>query len=125
MSRFMLKRLAFGVIAAVIVGVVSQLATAQAPSAEALFTLGNNDTNFVDKTTFTAIKGNGVRGNRTATLEKLGAKEVSDSAIIHRSGKKHHIVRGTPPANATPQPKDGLHDWCPTCTWYEENRGSY
>ncbi|MGZ3409357.1 MAG: hypothetical protein ACXWKA_03255 [Xanthobacteraceae bacterium] len=95
MSRIMVKRMAFGMTAAFIVGVVSQFAVAQAPSLDA----------------------------RSIRIAALGANEVSKAAITHRSEKKRR--RPSPPANARPQTGDSLHEWCPTCCWYQENKGSY
>ncbi|MGZ5828289.1 MAG: hypothetical protein ACXWJW_07095 [Xanthobacteraceae bacterium] len=60
MSRIMVKRMAFGMTAAFIVGVVSQFAVAQAPSLDA----------------------------RSIRIAALGANEVSKAAITHRSEKK-------------------------------------
>ena len=54
------------------------------------------------------------RDNPKATVQKF-----------HHSGDKRYIVHRAPPANATPQPRDELHEWCPTCSWYDENKGSY
>jgi hypothetical protein len=125
MSYFLLKRSALGVAAAVVVSAVSQLTIVQASSPEALITPpNNNNTIFVDQTS-NAIEGAGARWDRTAALEKSGARGISKGAIIHRSGNGRVIVHGRPPSNITPQPRDELHDWCPTCTWYEENKGSY
>jgi hypothetical protein len=43
--------------------------------------------------------GKGVaKGDPSAQIAKLGAKEITDGAIIFRSGSKLYIVDGRPPA---------------------------
>jgi hypothetical protein len=102
---------------------VPQIATSWAQSAEPLFALNDNDGIFVEKGSFKVLRGNGAKGDAAATLAKMGAREVSASAVIYRLGDKLYIVDGTPPANASPQFMSTLHDWCATCSWYTP--GSY
>jgi hypothetical protein len=105
------------------VAAASQFVRAQVQS-EMILALNDNDGIFVDKMTFKAFRGKGQKSD-PVTLTKLGAKEVSAGAIIYRSGDKLYVIDGTPPANASPQFMKDLQDWCPTCSWYDQNKGSY
>jgi hypothetical protein len=101
---------------------VALLSSARAQSAET-GALNDNDGIFVDNKTFKIVRSNGAKGDPAATLAKLGAKEVSATAVIYRHGGKLYIVDGTPPANATPQFMITLEQWCATCPAYTP--GSY
>jgi hypothetical protein len=83
-----------------------------------LATLNDNDGLVVDKGSFTVVKGNGAKANPLATLKRMGAREVSDSAIIYRSGNKLYIVDGKLPSKMPKQYSSSLKEWCPTCHWY-------
>ena len=90
---------------------------------EALFQLGENDGVFVDKRSFDVVRANGAKGNPKATLERMGAREVSGAAAIYRHEGKLYIVDGTPPQDSPPQFMITLQEWCATCHWYTP--GSY
>ena len=51
---------------------------------------------YVDVAQFRIAKG-AAKGDPAAQIQKSGAREVSDGAIIFRSGNKLFIVDGTPP----------------------------
>jgi hypothetical protein len=62
-------------------------------------TLGHLATNegiFVDMNEFRIAKGS-AKGDPATHIQKSGAREVSDGAIIFRSGNKLYIVDSTPP----------------------------
>ena len=107
------------------IGVVSgaaALAIAQAPSQDVISKLENNQGIFVDKKSFDVVKGASAKGDRLATLTKIGAREVSAGAIIFRSGDKLYIVDGTPPADLPPQAVKGFPKQL-ECWLYEEFPG--
>jgi hypothetical protein len=58
--------------------------------------LASNEGIFVDVKEFKINKG-AAKGDPSAHIAKSGAREVSDGAIIFRSGNKLYIVDGTPP----------------------------
>ena len=58
--------------------------------------LDNNEGIFVDMKEFKINKGV-AKGDPAAQIKKSGAREVSDGAIIFRSGDKLYIVDGRPP----------------------------
>jgi hypothetical protein len=58
--------------------------------------LGSNEGIFVDMKEFKINKG-AAKGDPQAQLVKAGAREVSEGAIIFRSGAKLYIVDGRPP----------------------------
>ena len=57
--------------------------------------LANNEGIFVDMAEFRIAKG-AANGDTTAHIQKSGAREVTDGAIIFRSGDKLYIVDGSP-----------------------------
>jgi hypothetical protein len=57
--------------------------------------LANNEGIFVDMADFRIAKGT-AKGDPLTQIQKSGAKEVADGAIIFRSGNKLYIVDGTP-----------------------------
>ena len=59
--------------------------------------LASNEGIFVDVKEFGIHKGS-AKGDQSAQISKAGAREVSDGAIIFRSGDKLYIVDGRPPA---------------------------
>lgn len=59
--------------------------------------LGSNEGIYVDVKGFKISKG-AAKGDASGQISKLGAREVSDGAIIFRSGEKLYIVDGRPPA---------------------------
>ena len=58
--------------------------------------LASNEGIYVDVAQFRIAKG-AAKGDPAAQIQKSGAREVSDGAIIFRSGNKLYIVDGTPP----------------------------
>jgi hypothetical protein len=58
--------------------------------------LASNEGIFVDPNEFRIAKG-AAKGDPTEQIAKSGAREVSDGAIIFRSGNKLYIVDGRPP----------------------------
>ena len=61
--------------------------------------LANNEGIYVDLKAFKIAKG-AAKGDPSAQIAKMGAKEVADGAIIFRSGDKLYIVDGKPPDSA-------------------------
>jgi len=60
--------------------------------------LASNEGIYVDTKDFKIAKGM-AKGDPAAQVTKLGARKVSDGAIIFRSGDDLYIVDGKPPAN--------------------------
>ena len=58
--------------------------------------LASNEGIYVDVKEFKINKG-AAKGDPQAQIAKSGAREVSDGAIIFRSGEKLYIVDGRPP----------------------------
>ena len=58
--------------------------------------LASNEGLYVDMKEFRVAKG-AAKGDPAAQLQKAGAREVTDGAIIFRSGNKLYIVDGSPP----------------------------
>jgi hypothetical protein len=58
--------------------------------------LASNEGIYVDVKGFQINKGT-AKGDPTEQIKKSGAREVSDGAIIFRSGEKLYIVDGKPP----------------------------
>jgi hypothetical protein len=58
--------------------------------------LANNEGIYVDKGQFRIAKG-AAKGDPATHIQKSGAREVADGAIIFRSGDKLYIVDGTAP----------------------------
>lgn len=63
---------------------------------DTLGNLANNEGIYIDKVQFRIAKG-AAKGDPAAQIQKSGAREVADGAIIFRSGGKLYIVDGTPP----------------------------
>ena len=59
--------------------------------------LASNEGIFVDMKEFRIHKG-AAKGDPSAHIVKSGAREVSDGAIIFRSGDKLYVVDGRPPS---------------------------
>ena len=73
--------------------------------------LASNEGIYVDMKEFKINKGVH-KGDPQPQIAKSGAREVSDGAIIFRSGDKLYIVDGTPPADLPPQAmKDFQSNW--------------
>ena len=60
---------------------------------DALGQLGTNEGIYVDTKGFKISKG-AAKGDASKHVEKLGAREVADGAIIFRAGEKLYIVDG-------------------------------
>lgn len=73
----------------------------QAQTGKVIGDLDNNEGLYVDVKEFKIHRGR-AGGNPKGQLAKLQAKEVSEGAIIVRSGDKLYIVDGKPPGS-TPQ----------------------
>jgi hypothetical protein len=58
--------------------------------------LGTNEGIYVDMKGFKISKG-AAKSDASKHVEKLGAREVTDGAIIFRAGEKLYIVDGRPP----------------------------
>jgi len=58
--------------------------------------LGSNEGIYVDMKDFKIMKGT-AKGDPSAQIAKLGARKVSDGAIIFRSGDSLYIVDSKPP----------------------------
>jgi hypothetical protein len=65
-------------------------------SQDVLGQLGSNEGIYVDTKGFKIAKG-AAKGDASQQVEKLGAREVTDGAIIFRAGEKLYIVDGRPP----------------------------
>jgi len=112
------KVLVLSTVAVAAVGAVIasyQLAIAQGTSGTASPTpasavVGELDVNegiFVDGKTFKIAKGK-AKGDPTAAMAKLGAKEVGPGAIIFRYGDKLYLAEGTP--GLSPQAMKNFQD---------------
>src|SRR6476646_197160 len=64
-------------------------------SQDALGQLGTNEGIYVDMKGFKISKG-AAKGDASKHVEKLGAREVTNGAIIFRAGEKLYIVDGRP-----------------------------
>ena len=65
----------------------------------ALGQLASNEGIYVDMKDFKIAKG-AAKGDPAAQIAKLGAREISDGAIIFRSGAKLYIVDSRPPSTS-------------------------
>src|SRR6185503_3526000 len=83
----------------------SQYSLAQSKDKDVVGEIGNNEGIFVDAKTFKVARG-AAKGDPTAAIAKLGAKEVSPGAIIFRSGDKLYIAEGRPPSTSAQNMKD-------------------
>ena len=72
-----------------------RIARAQ-PQGDVIGELASNEGIFVDGKTFKIAKGK-AKGEPSAQIAKLGAKEVGPGAIIFRYRDKLYMVEGTPP----------------------------
>jgi hypothetical protein len=90
-------------------GAAPTLAQAQA-GGEVLGDLSDNEGLFVDLKEFKIHKGRA--GGKAAQLAMVDAKEVSEGAVIVRSGGKLYIVDAKP-AEATPQAMRDFWDTIP------------
>jgi hypothetical protein len=82
------KLLLVGAIVCGLVPSVSTLAVAQSRSA---LSIADNDGIFLDGRSFEVIPG-GAKGNASAAIEQLGARELGPAAIIFRKGTKLYLA---------------------------------
>ena len=73
-----------------------RLSFAQQPSGDVIGELANNEGIFVDGKTFKIARGK-AKGDPSAQVAKMGAKEVGTGAIVFRYNDKLYMVEGTPP----------------------------
>jgi hypothetical protein len=73
-----------------------RLSFAQQPSGDVIGELANNEGIFVDGNTFKIARGK-AKGDPSAQIAKMGAKEVGPGAIVFRYNDKLYMVEGTPP----------------------------
>jgi len=83
--------LAVGVVIGVAVAATQLAGAASTPIGD----LGSNEGIFVNKTTFKIVKG-ASKTDPQAQIAKLGARAVTEGAIIFRSGDKLYIVDAVP-----------------------------
>ena len=90
----------------------SQLADAQSPSSQqdVLVDLANNEGIFVDAKSFKVARGQS-KGDASAAIIKLNAKEVSPGAIVFRSGDKLYLAEGAPPSTSGQAMKNFQDGW--------------
>ena len=106
------KRTLFAIGAVAVIGTAAGVAVAQSPwqnsplmrgssndwsssSQDMLGQLGSNEGIHVDVKDFKISKG-AAKDDASKQVEKLGAREVTDGAIIFRAGNKLYIVDGKP-----------------------------
>ena len=75
---------------------VGTFALAQQPSGDVIGELSNNEGIFVDGKTFKIARGK-AKGDPSAQIAKMGAKEVGPGAIIFRYNDKLYMVESAPP----------------------------
>jgi hypothetical protein len=73
-----------------------RLSFAQQPSGDVIGELANNEGIFVDGKTFKIARGK-AKGDPSAQIAKMGAKEAGPGAIVFRYNDKLYMVEGTPP----------------------------
>ncbi len=81
---------------ALVMALTSSVSTvALAQSQDASRTLGNNDSLLIDGRTFNITPGT-AKGDVSAQITKLGAREIGAGAIVFRSGDKLYIADSMP-----------------------------
>jgi hypothetical protein len=86
-----------------------RIARAQ-PQGDVIGELASNEGIFVDGKTFKIAKGK-AKGEPSAQIAKLGAKEVGPGAIIFRYRDKLYMVEGTPQSTNIQAMKSFQNDW--------------
>jgi len=100
------------IVGAAAIGLLAAGATlAQTQTGQIVGNLGDNEGVYVDLKEFKIHKGR-AGSNPAGQLAKLEAREVSDGAIIVRSGGKLYIVDAKPPGS-TPQTMKDFWDSIP------------
>ena len=80
-----LTRLATSMVAVVLIAEVSGVATAQSLS------IADSDSIFVDGNSFEVVPGKG-KGNASALIDELNARDLGPGTIIFRSGNRLYLV---------------------------------
>jgi hypothetical protein len=88
---------------------VERIACAQSQG-DIIGELASNEGIFVDGKTFKIARGK-AKGDPSAQIAKLGAKEVGPGAIIFRYRDKLFMVEGTPPGANVQAMKSFQDDW--------------
>src|SRR5271166_5179596 len=83
------------VAAIALAGGIQSLSVAQSPSQDVIGELADNQGIFVDGKTFKIVRG-AAKGDPTAEIAKMGAKEIGPGAILFRHGDKLYGVEGAP-----------------------------
>ncbi len=81
--------------------------TAQSTGGDVVGELASNEGIFVDGKTFKIVRGK-AKGDPSAQIAKMGAKEVGPGAIVFRYGDKLYLVEGSP--QPTPQAMKNFQD---------------
>ena len=84
-SRFITIATAFAAVS--VFAAASKLALAQQPTGDVIGELADNQGIFVDGKTFKIVRGK-AKGDPTAEIAKMGAKEIGPGAILFRHGDK-------------------------------------
>ena len=87
-----------------------RFALAQQASPEVLGELADNQGIFVDGKTFKIVRG-AAKGNPTAKIAKMGAKEIGPGAILFRHGDKLYGVEGGAPEMSAQAMKNFQDNW--------------
>jgi hypothetical protein len=105
------KRTLVAGLAAVPTGLVggAPLASAQSQG-DVIGELASNEGIFVDGKTFKIARGK-AKGDPSAQIARLGAKEVGPGAIIFRYRDKLYMVEGTPPGSNVQAMKSFQENW--------------
>ena len=87
----------------------NRIACAQ-PQGDVIGELASNEGIFVDGKTFKIAKGKS-KGDPSAQIARLSAKEIGPGAIIFRYRDKLYMVEGTPPGANVQAMKNFRDDW--------------
>jgi hypothetical protein len=93
-SSSKVSMLVISALALCLIAAVAKLATAAQDKSE-LGGLNANEGIFVDPKTFNIVKGS-AKTDPSAQIVKLGAREVTNGAIIFRAGDKLYLVDANP-----------------------------
>ena len=96
MSKYTMLMAGVAVVALAAVGAGKFAVAQQPPQGDVIGELANNEGIFVDGKTFDIARG-AAKGDASAAIAKLGAKEIGPGAIIFRSGDDLYIVDSKPP----------------------------
>ena len=83
---------------------------AQQPTADVIGELASNEGIFIDGKTFKIAKGKS-KGDPSAQIARLSAKEIGPGAIVFRYRDKLYMVEGTPPGANVQAMKSFQDDW--------------